>query len=118
MADFTKNMASDIAADNPGMDMGTAGSMRTVDWGTEDAYWRENFGARPYATADRGYEYYRPAYEYGVESARTFRSRNWEEAEPELRHGWEFSNKDKPGSSKWEDVKHAVRDAWDRVTGR
>ena len=31
------------------------------DWETEDAYWQSAYPARPYARADRGYEYYRSA---------------------------------------------------------
>ena len=34
----------------------------------EDAYWREHHATRPYATADRSYNDYRPAYRYGWES--------------------------------------------------
>src|SRR5947199_4185708 len=69
MADFDKPSAGDMAAANPGTDAGTSGSLRIVDWGVQDEYWRDNYGSRPYTLADRGYEYYQPAYKYGHESA-------------------------------------------------
>ena len=85
------------------------------DWASEDNYWRSNFASRPYAKADRGYEDYQPGYRYGFESANRFRGRQFNEVESDLRSGWErFEHR---GQSTWENVKDAVRDAWDRVTG-
>lgn len=86
-------------------------------WGDEDTYWRNNFSSRPYASADRKYEHYQPGYRYGYESATRFRGRSWNDAENDLRTGWDrYEHRGSSGST-WEDVKHAVRDAWDRVTG-
>jgi hypothetical protein len=94
-------------------------------WLTEEEYWRNNYGSRPYASADRGFEFYRPAYRYGIESARRFHGKQWNEVEPELARGWEtfkgggwaeFKGERKAEST-WESVKAAVRDAWDRITG-
>jgi hypothetical protein len=84
----------------------------SFDWVTEDAYWRENYASRPYVAADLGYDHYRPAFRYGVESALLRGDRSWDDFEPELRRGWEQRSR-----SKWDDMKAAVRDAWDRVTG-
>src|SRR5918912_292673 len=104
--------------------MDTASDINSV-WLTEEEYWRSNYGARPYASADRGFEFYRPAYRYGVESARRYQGKQWNEVEPELERGWEtfkgggwadFKGEAKSEST-WESVKEAVRDAWDRVTG-
>ena len=39
------------------------------DSDTEDAYWQSAYPERPYARADRSYEYYRAAYRYGAERA-------------------------------------------------
>ena len=114
MADFTKDSAADIAADKPDINMGTSGSMHLIDWGTEDAYWRENYHSRPYASADRGYEHYQRAYRFGTESAASFRDRDWADAERDLQLGWE---KEHGAHSPWGEAKHAVRDAWDRVRG-
>jgi hypothetical protein len=42
--------------------------------------------------------------------------REWNDVENDLRTGW--NTYEHRGSSTWEQVKDAVRDAWDRVTGR
>jgi hypothetical protein len=113
MADFTKPTIAGMAADNPGADMGTSGSMREINWGTEDAYWRESFVTRPYVQVDRGYEFYQPAYRYGATAATRFSGREWHDIENDLSRDWD---KERGGaSSKWEDVKDAVRDGWERA---
>jgi hypothetical protein len=88
----------------------------TADWKTEDTYWRSNFSSRPYARADRGYEYYQPGYRYGFESATRYAARQWNEVESDLRRGWD--KYEHRAQSTWENIKDAVRDAWDRVRGR
>ena len=105
-----------MAADNPGVNMGVSGSMHDVDWQTHEDHWRDRYASRPYARADRAYEYYRPAYRYGTESAYRFDGRNWDDAEHSLRAGWADARGE--GGAAWDDVKDAVRDAWDRVRGR
>ena len=103
-------------ADRETFGAGTKGATGTSDWMTEDTYWRSNFASRPYAQADRGYDYYRPGYRYGFESANRFQGRQWNEVEGDLRTGWDkFEHR---AQSTWENVKDAVRDAWDRVRGR
>jgi hypothetical protein len=86
-------------------------------WDQEDAWWRENYGARPYATG-RNYEEFRPAYKYGYESGRHHMGRTWSEVEPDLRTGWDRYEGGGGAESTWEKVKDAVRDAWHRVTGQ
>lgn len=119
MADFTKNSVADMAAANPGINMGTSGSMRETNyasddlWGQEDAHWREQHATRPYVQADRGYDYYRPAYRYGYESARRHEGREFEHVESDLERGWD-ETRGSTGAA-WHDAKHAVRDAWDRT---
>ncbi|MGH9887290.1 MAG: hypothetical protein ACREBE_17310 [bacterium] len=87
---------------------------RQREWTFEEAYWRDNWSARTYANADRGFDYYRPAYRYGFESASRTPHRSWDEAESELRIGWD--RYEHRGETAWEHVKEAVRDAWHRVT--
>jgi hypothetical protein len=89
-------------------------SERIANWNDEDSYWRENFRSRPYAIADRDYDYYRGAYRYGFDSANRYRGRNWNDVETDLRSGWD--RYEHRGQSAWENVKDAVRDAWNRVT--
>ena len=86
-------------------------------WETEDNYWHENFSSRPYAIGPDYYERFRPAYRYGFESATHGLGRTWEDAEGDLRAGWDQYQHRGEASSLWEDVKEAVRDAWDRVVG-
>ena len=89
---------------------------RQLDWTAEETYWRNNWNNRPYAKADRGFDYYLPGYRYGFESANRFQGRQWNDVESDLRTGWDrYENR---GQSAWENVKDAARDAWDRVRGR
>ena len=95
---------------------GSFGASGSSDWNTEDSFWRGSYSSRPYARTDRGYDYYRPAYQYGFQSATTtHRGRQWNEVENDLERGWDKAKGESKGI--WADVKHAVRDAWDRVTG-
>jgi hypothetical protein len=85
-------------------------------WQDEDSYWQTNYRTRPYASTSTDYERYRPGYRYGYESASRYQGRNWTEMEPELSKGW--NSYEHRGTSTWEHVKDAVRDAWDRAMGR
>jgi hypothetical protein len=38
MADFTKNSVADMAAANPGLNMGTSGSLRETDYASENLW--------------------------------------------------------------------------------
>ena len=86
-------------------------------WETEDNFWTENFSSRPYAIGPDYSERFRPAYRYGFESARHHAGRTWEDAEADLRTGWDKYEHRGEHKSAWEEIKDAVRDAWDRVTG-
>jgi hypothetical protein len=86
-------------------------------WETEDNYWFENFTSRPYALGPDFYERFRPAYRYGFESARHHVGRRWEDAEPDLQRGWEQYQHRGDSPTAWDEIKAAVRDAWDRVVG-
>ena len=84
-------------------------------WDDEDIYWRENYAARPYASGST-YDTLRPGYRYGYESAQRYRGRNWADVERDLEREWDtYPNR---GTGTWQQMKNAVRDAWDRVTGR
>jgi hypothetical protein len=84
-------------------------------WETEDNYWHENFTSRPYALGPDYYDRFRPAYRYGFESAQHHLGRPWEDAEPDLRSGWDRYEHRGESASAWEEIRAAVRDAWDRV---
>lgn len=83
---------------------------------TEDSYWRENYSTRPYATADRAYSFYEPAYRYGWESREQYAGRKWDDVEKELDAGW-YLRQDASGVA-WNDARPATRDAWDRIGDR
>ena len=84
-------------------------------WETEDNYWFENFTSRPYALGPDFYERFRPAFRYGFESAQHHLGRSWDEAEPDLRRGWNSYEHRGSKPSEWAEIRDAVRDAWDRA---
>src|SRR6476469_6095991 len=79
-------------------------------WETEDNYWYENFSSRPYALGPDYYDRFRPAYRYGFESARHHLGRSWDDAEPDLRTGWDRLSNETGTPSTWGEIKAAVRD--------
>jgi hypothetical protein len=85
------------------------------DWTTEETYWRENFRDRPYFEQGRNYDYYQPAYQFGYNAADRYEGEEWEAIESDLERDWD--QYDNRGQSTWAQIKQAVRDAWDRVTG-
>jgi hypothetical protein len=86
-------------------------------WNDEDSYWRTNYRNRPYASSSgKAYDFYQPGYRYGVESAGRYHGREWRDVESDLSRDW--NSYEHRGSTTWEQVKDAVRDAWDRVTGK
>ena len=80
------------------------GIAEQIDPTVEDAYWRDNFMSRPYAT-DSTYDEYRPAYRYGWDSYSKHPGRRFEEVESDLSHGWDRA-------------KLATKDAWNRVSDK
>ncbi len=93
------------------------GSNWQASWETEDNYWHENFSSRPYSQGPDYYDRFRPGYRYGFESAQHHLGREWDEAEPDLRQGWESYEHRGQNPTAWDEIKQAVRDAWDRVAG-
>ena len=91
------------------------GVAESVNPTEEEAYWRDNYGNRPYA-ANRAYDELGPAYRYGWESWSKNRERGWNTAEADLEKGWNQAR----GSSRlaWNEARHATRDAWDRLENR
>jgi hypothetical protein len=90
---------------------------KPMTWNDEDTFWRSNFRSRPYASsAGQDYDYYQPAYRYGFNASHQFKGRSWDDVEGELSRGWD--SYEHRGTSTWAQIKDAVRDAWDRVTGK
>jgi hypothetical protein len=89
---------------------------KPLSWQDEDEYWRTNYRTRPYAANATDYEGWRGGYRYGYDAANRYKGRDWNDVEPELSRGWH--SYEHRGTSTWEQIKAAVRDAWDRATGR
>ena len=96
--------------------MDKTGRSTTLDWTTEDEYWRNNYSSRPYVGSERNYERWQPGYRYGFESAQRHQGKNWNDVESNLRSDWD--RYEHRGNSTWEQMKDAVRDGWDRMMGR
>lgn len=92
------------------------GVAESIDPTAEEAYWRENYAARPYVNADYSFDDYGPAYRYGVDSYGRLGSASFDDAEPSLSRDWSHVR----GSSRleWNDAKMATRDSWDRINNR
>ena len=68
---------------------------------------------RPYYSADREWNDYEPAYQYGYDTYGQYRGRRFEDVETDLERGWD---KTKANSRlAWADAKGAVRDGWHYV---
>lgn len=83
-----------------------------------DADFRKNFTGT-YGTRGKNYTYekYAPAYRYGYDlvSDKRYSGKDWNAFESDARRDWETRYS---GQGVWEDVKDAVRYAWDTVRGR
>ena len=91
------------------------GIAEQIDPTVEDAYWRDNFMSRPYASGST-YDEYEPAYRHGWDSYSRYPGRRFDEVESDLSHDWDRAK----GESKltWDRAKVATRDAWNRVSDR
>jgi hypothetical protein len=81
----------------------------SVAGAAQDAYWRQRYADRAYADPARGYEHYRPAYQYGWESRDRYSGRSFGDVERQLREGWD---PDRTGLA-WEEAEPAIRDAFE-----
>ena len=87
----------------------------SFDQAAEEEHWRNHYAKRPYVPQDARYEDYGPAYRYGATSYTRLSGRDFDDVESELSGGWGRAR----GTSalRWEQAKHAARDAWERVHG-
>ncbi len=88
------------------------GAAEAVNPTAEDAYWRDNYKKRPYASKD-AYDRWRPAYEHGWQSYGKNRGKKFEDVEPELRRDWDKKPYAKDLS--WEQARLASNDAYQRA---
>jgi hypothetical protein len=110
MADIRPNRdiaVGEAAASVPGRS--GPGVMQTF----QDHWWRDNYSTLDGLQADRGYDYYDPAFRYGWESAGQHRGRRFADVESNLSTGW--SSRPARQDARWEDVRHAVRHSFERA---
>lgn len=90
------------------------GAAEAINPTVEDAYWRENYRARPYVSEARDYDYYQPAYRFGWESYSQYGERSFDELDERLSREWD----ERRGASMqtWNDARAAARDAWQRAS--
>ncbi len=91
------------------------GVAEAIDPTREDAYWRDNYGDRPYVEHGASYDDYGPAYGVGVDAASRHPGRSFDEVEPEMSRQWN----ERSGNStlQWDSARPAARDGWNRVGG-
>lgn len=85
-----------------------------IDPTTEDNWLREYFGSESNKPAGATHETYRPAYRYGMQASDQFSGKRFEDAEPDLRSGWEKSGSGSGMS--WDHARGAARHAYDRAS--
>jgi hypothetical protein len=89
-----------------------------LDEVAEGDYWRQHFERRPYYQPGRPYEHYEPGYRLGWQAAAGLGedATEFEDVETELERRWAYELAS--GEMDWEDVREAVRDAWNRSRER
>ena len=94
------------------------GLAESVNPTEEHTYWKQNYASRPYFQSGRKYDDYSPAYQYGWESASRpeYHGRRFDDVESDLGRGWDKARG--TTRSEWNDMKHATRDAFERVQNR
>ena len=83
------------------------------DFNAYDLAFRNHYQAT-YGNSRVPYDWYEPAYRYGLETARSeeFRGREWDMVKSELQADW----KERGEEAAWKDVEEAIRHAWDTVS--
>jgi len=94
------------------------GIAEAIDPTAEEAYWRSEYTKRPYYNRDYSFDSdYAPAYMYGYEVRANNPTTRYDDLQDEdLRSGWERAKT--KSRLKYDEAKHAMRDAWDRWDSR
>ncbi len=87
--------------------------MEHGDWDQYEQEFRQDFDMH-FASSGYDYEYYQPAYHYGYDLSQDeqYRGYDWDRMEPIARQDWEHRGME----GRWEDIKDAVRNAWESIT--
>ena len=89
------------------------GVAEVIDPTAEEAYWRDEFTSRPYASGSTFDEYY-PAYRYGWETFPQFQGVPFEDVEPQLKSQWDYRRGD--SDLDWDRARLAAKDSWQRLS--
>ena len=93
--------------------VGAMAGKAKADPTVEDAYWRDNYGTRPYVQSGSTYDEYGPAYRYGVDAHNRYPDRDFDDIETDMSRDWTTARG--TSSLDWDRAKPASRDAWQRV---
>jgi len=90
----------------------------TPDMDDDSTYYHSHYEST-YATSGTDFDDVAPAYRYGNEmrSSDTYRDRDWDDAEHDLKKDWHSRYGTDTEPSAWERMKAAVRHGWERMTG-
>jgi hypothetical protein len=90
----------------------------TPDMDDDSTYYHTHYEST-YAASGTDFNDVAPAYRYGSEmrTSDTYRDRDWDDAEHDLRKDWHSKYGTDGEPSAWERIKAAVRHGWDRITG-
>ena len=102
----------DVGTNYPESTVRDTGHTFFADYDQYDPRYRQHYQTT-FGTMGRDYDYYQPAYRYGYELAADdrYRDYDWNRLEMDARRDWEMRGE----QSLWEDVKDAVRHAWESV---
>lgn len=110
--------AAKMAGRFAGSAAGAAATLRkavppNVDAGLEEAYWREHYAGEPYYDAMYSFEDYLPAFRTGWQGRARYAGRSFEDVEKDLKTEFHWNR----GQSRllWDQARHAVRAAWNRI---
>ena len=90
----------------------------TPDMDDDSTYYRTHYETN-YAGTGTAYDDVAPAYRYGNEmrASDTYRDRDWNDVEGDLKNDWHSKYGTSNEPSAWERIKAAVRHGWDEMTG-
>ncbi len=91
------------------------GVAETLNPTLEEAYWRENHAAQPWAEKSLNFEHYALAYRTGFEGAQKYAGKQYQEIEADLARDYEKN--DANPAMPWDRARPAVKAAWDRLGG-
>jgi hypothetical protein len=90
----------------------------TPDMDDDSTYYHTHYEST-YAASGTDFNDVAPAYRYGNEmrSSDTYRDRDWDDVEHDLKKDWHSKYGTDTEPSAWERIKAAVRHGWERMTG-